>query len=85
MRSASSAAAVLCIAALYVDRACMGPAYGACKRMQITMYENAWPLLADGGVYICEDTSTSMVRAGNTNEAWAFIPLGCLRLSVPAL
>ena len=31
--------------------------------MQITTYENAWPLLADGGVYICEDTSTSMVCA----------------------
>ena len=36
--------------------------------MQITTYENAWPLLADGGVYICEDTSTSMVRAQVTKR-----------------
>jgi hypothetical protein len=33
-----------------------------CKHLQIVTYEAAWLLLADGGVYICEDTSTSMVR-----------------------
>jgi hypothetical protein len=49
-------------------RASMEPAWGACKRVQITTFENAWPLLADGGVYICEDTSTSMVRARVTKR-----------------
>lgn len=29
---------------------------------QITTWEEAWPMLKDGGVYICEDTATSMVR-----------------------
>jgi hypothetical protein len=32
------------------------------ETLQIVTYEEAWPLLKDGGVYICEDTSTSMVR-----------------------
>lgn len=47
---------------LNIDTACTKPAKGTYKHVQINMYEEAWPLLADGGVYICEDTSTSMVR-----------------------
>ena len=34
----------------------------ACKPLpQITTWEEAWPLLNLGGVYICEDMATSMV------------------------
>jgi hypothetical protein len=29
--------------------------------LQITTWEEAWPLLNLGGVYICEDMATSMV------------------------
>ena len=45
---------------------CRAPAPTSCFLLpppQITTFEEVWPLLKAKGVYMCEDTSTSMVRA----------------------
>jgi hypothetical protein len=39
------------------------PLPASCCAPQITTFEEVWPLLKAKGVYMCEDTSTSMVRA----------------------
>lgn len=48
-------------------------------------FEEAWPLLDDNGVYICEDTSTSMVRMDHCCRAELSAPLPKLARAQPAL